>query len=353
MKDVSEKTEFVKKYYGRVLQNKSDLQTSACCCSDELLHPLVRDIEKQLDNEILAKFYGCGSPVPPDLEGRVVLDLGCGTGKDVFIASRLAGPEGYVIGVDMTDEQLEVGQRHIDSQMEKFGYSKPNVDLKKGYIEDLKSIGIEDNSVDVLISNCVINLSTDKRAVFSEIFRVLKPGGELYFSDVFAGRRVPAHLQEDPLLHSECIGGALYIEDFRRLLRDMGCPDYRVVAKKRINLGNPAIEKKVGMVDLYSMTVRVFKLNSLEDICEDYGQVANYLGTIPGYPHAFDLDDHHRFITGKPMLVCGNTASMLKETRYSRHFKVEGNRSTHYGPFDCAPASVKHEGDGEGGGACC
>ncbi len=181
MKDVSEKTEFVKKYYGRVLQNKSDLQTSACRCSDELLHPLVRDIEKQLDNEILAKFYGCGSPVPPDLEGRVVLDLGCGTGKDVFIASRLAGPEGYVIGVDMTDEQLEVGQRHIDSQMEKFGYSKPNVDLKKGYIEDLKSIGIEDNSVDVLISNCVINLSTDKRAVFSEIFRVLKPGGRTVF----------------------------------------------------------------------------------------------------------------------------------------------------------------------------
>ena len=353
MKDVSEKTEFVKKYYGRDLQNKSDLQTSACCCSDELLHPLIRDIEKQLDNEILAKFYGCGSPVPPDLEGRVVLDLGCGTGKDVFIASRLAGPEGYVIGVDMTDEQLEVGQRHIDSQMEKFGYSKPNVELKKGYIEDLKSIGIEDNSVDVLISNCVINLSTDKRAVFSEIFRVLKPGGELYFSDVFAGRRVPALLQEDPLLHSECIGGALYIEDFRRLLRDMGCPDYRVVAKKRINLGNPAIEKKVGMVDFYSLTVRAFKLNSLEDICEDYGQVANYIGTIPGYPHAFDLDDHHRFITGKPMLVCGNTASMLKETRYSRHFKVEGNRSTHYGPFDCAPASVKHEGDGEGGGACC
>ena len=145
----------------------------------------------------------------------------------------------------------------------------------------------------------------------------------------------------------------MYIEDFRRLLRDIGCPDYRVVAKKRINLGNPAIERKVGMVDFYSLTVRAFKLNNLEDICEDYGQVANYLGTIPGYPHAFNLDDNHRFIAGKPMLVCGNTASMLKETRYSRHFKIEGDRSTHYGPFDCAPASVKHEDDSEGGGACC
>jgi hypothetical protein len=125
------------------------------------------------------------------------------------------------------------------------------------------------------------------------------------------------------------------------------------VAKKRIKLGNPQIEAKVGMVDLYSMTVRAFKLGSLEDICEDYGQVAVYLGSIPGYPHAFDLDDHHRFIQGKPMLVCGNTASMLKVTRFKRHFKVTGDRSIHYGPFDCAPASIKHEGDGEGGGACC
>ena len=137
------------------------------------------------------------------------------------------------------------------------------------------------------------------------------------------------------------------------MLRDRGCPDYRVVAKKRIDLGNPEIESKVGMVDFYSLTVRAFKLDSLEDICEDYGQVANYLGTIPGYPHAFDLDDRHRFIAGKPMLVCGNTASMLQETRYARHFKVEGDRSTHYGPFDCAPASVKQEEGGEGGGACC
>jgi SAM-dependent methyltransferase len=353
MDDASERTEYVKTYYGEILRGTKDLRSNACCCSEELLHPAVPDIEKQLDNEILSKFYGCGSPIPPDLEGRVVLDLGCGTGKDVFIASRLAGPEGFVTGVDMTDAQLEVGMRHLHSQMKRFGYTRPNVELKKGYIENLQDIGIEENSFDVVMSNCVINLSTDKRAVFSEIFRVLKPGGELYFSDVFAGRRIPVHLREDPVLYSECIGGAMYIEDFRRLLGDLGCPDYRVVAKKRIQLGNPQIEAKVGMVDLYSMTVRAFKLGSLEDICEDYGQVAVYLGSIPGYPHAFDLDDHHRFIQGKPMLVCGNTASMLKETRFKRHFKVTGDRSIHYGPFDCAPASIKHEGDGEGGGACC
>ena len=353
MSDLSEKTAYLKEYYGKVLKGARDLKTDACCCSEELLHPAIRDIESQLDNEILTKFYGCGSPIPPALEGCVVLDLGCGTGKDVFIASRLAGEKGTAIGVDMTDEQLDVAQRHIDSQMEKFGYSEPNVLFKKGYIEDLKEIGIEDSSIDVVMSNCVVNLSSEKEKVFSEMFRVLKPGGELYFSDVFTGRRVPEHLQNDPLLHSECLGGALYIQDFRRMLRETGCLDYRVAAKHKIKIGNPKIEVKAGMVDFYSVTVRAFKLDTLEDICEDYGQVAVYLGTIPGYSHSFDLDDHHRFITGKPMLVCGNTASMLHETRYGKHFNVTGDRSVHYGPFDCAPAHEKLNSEDESGGACC
>lgn len=348
-----DKTEHVKEYYGKILHGKRDLKTGACCCSDELLSPAIREIEKQINNEVLTKFYGCGSPIPPALESCVVLDLGCGTGKDVFIASRLAGQEGFVIGIDMTDEQINVAQKHVDSQMKRFGYAKRNVEFKKGYIEDLEQLGIGDNSVDVVMSNCVINLSTDKKKVFSEIFRILKPGGELYFSDVFAGRRVPQEIADDPVLYSECLGGAMYIEDFRRMLRDNGCPDYRVVLKKRIKMSNPKLEMKAGMVDFYSMTVRAFKLKNLEDVCEDYGQSAVYIGTIPGYPHVFDLDDHHRFIAGKPMLVCGNTASMLQETRYARHFGVTGDRSVHYGPFNCSPASVKRDDESAGGGACC
>lgn len=353
MDDVKEKTEIVKEYYGKKLRSIKDLKTNACCCSDEMMHPAVREIENMLDDEILAKFYGCGSPIPPALEGCRVLDLGCGTGKDIFVASRLAGPDGFALGIDMTEEQINVARKHLDSQMKKFGYSKPNVEFKKGYIEDLKGLGVKDDSMDAVMSNCVINLSSDKRNVFSEIFRVLKPGGELYFSDVFAGRRVPDYLANDPLLHSECLGGSMYIEDFRRILQSVGCMDHRVVARHKIKLNNPGIEVRVGMVDFYSITVRAFKLDSLEDICEDYGQVAIYRGTIPGYPHAFELDDHHRFIPGKPMLVCGNTASMLKETRYSEHFEVRGDRSVHYGPFACAPAHEKHKNDNESGGACC
>ncbi len=344
------KQEIVQEYYGKRLASQKDLQTSACC-TYEPPTPERKKILSLIDAEIKDKFYGCGSPIPPALEGRTVLDLGCGTGRDVYIASYLAGERGMVIGVDMTDEQLTVARKHAGKQSRSFGFRKPNISFHKGYIEDLRPLGIADDSVDVVISNCVINLSPDKRSVFSEIFRVLKPGGELCFSDVFAGRRVPKDLEDDPLLYGECLSGAMYLEDFRRLLGDLGIFDHRVVSKRRIRLDNPEIEAKAGMVDFYSMTIRAFKLD-LEDVCEDYGQTAIYRGTIPEHPHHFELDDHHTFVTGKPMLVCGNTAAMVEETRYGKHFAVIGDRTIHYGPFDCSPAFEKKM-DGGSGGACC
>lgn len=343
----------VKEYYGKILATKNDLKTTACC-SIEALPPHHRKALANIDDEILDKFYGCGSPIPAALVGCKVLDLGCGAGRDVYLAAQLVGTDGFVIGVDMTDEQLEVARRHVDSQMARFGYDKPNVDFRQGYIEDLAACGIEDNSVDVVISNCVINLSPDKERVFSEIFRVLKPGGELYFSDVFSGRRISDELRSDPILYGECLSGALYIEDFRRMLQRLGCLDHREISKRRISLDNPALEARAGMIDFYSITVRAFKLACLEDICEDFGQSATYLGTIPEHPHRFPLDDHHTFITGKPMLVCGNSAAMVGETRFGKHFRVSGDRSLHFGPFDCAPASVKEAVcDPNSGGACC
>jgi len=346
--------ENLKSYYGKILASTKDLKTKACCCDGEPGSPAIRKILGSLPNEILARSYGCGSPIPAALAGCTVLDLGCGAGRDVYLLSSLVGPAGFVIGVDMTDEQLATARKHLAGQMRVFGYAQPNVDFRQGYIEDLHALGIGDNSVDVVISNCVINLSPNKEMVFKEIFRVLKPGGELYFSDVFAGCRLPPRLMDDPVLHGECIAGAMYIEDFRRLLTRLDCPDYRLVDKRKIALDNPETEAKVGMVDFYSLTVRAFKLNNLEDICEDYGQVATYQGTIPDQPHAFDLDDHHRFITNKPMLVCGNTAAMLTDTRFAKHFRVSGDRATHFGPFACGPAAGKAAADNDNpGGACC
>ena len=341
----------VKDYYGRVLTRTQDLKTSACC-SVEALPPLLRALARQLHPEVVSRFYGCGSPFPPALEGRTVLDLGCGSGRDAYLLSHLVGPRGRVIGVDMTDEQLDVARRHIDHHTQLFGYAEPNIDFVQGYIEDLAAAGIADASIDLVVSNCVVNLSPDKRRVLAEIFRVLKPGGELFFSDVYADRRIPPDLAQDPVLFGECLAGALYTEDFRRLMQALNCPDFRVMGKTSIALGNADIERRIGMVNFSSLTVRAFKL-PLEDRCENYGQVARYKGTIEDHPHAFVLDDHHRFETGRPMLVCGNTADMLTQTWYAAHFVVHGDKSRHLGLHDCGPAPVTANGECAPGGACC
>ncbi len=351
MNDSTTTLETVKDYYGKQLKTNGDLKTSACCSIDSIPNHH-KKILKLIDNEILERFYGCGSPMPLCLEGQTVLDLGCGTGRDVYMASHLVGENGYVIGVDMTDEQLNVANRHIESQREKFGFKKSNVDFRKGFIEDLKSMKIEDNSVDIVISNCVINLSPDKEKVFKEIFRVLKPGGELYFSDVFSSRRIPSELKSNPVLYGECLGGALYLEDFRRMLRQLGCLDYRVMSQTPIDLHNDKLENIAGMIDFRSITIRAFKIDELEDVCEDYGQVAIYLGTIEESPHEFVLDDHHVFKKGMPMLVCGNTTSMLEKTRLKTHFQIIGDRSVHYGLFDCF-GSAADDMDAGTANSCC
>jgi len=187
-----------------------------------------------------------------------------------------------------------------------------------------------------VVSNCVINLAADKEKVLSEILRVLKPGGEIYFSDVYADRRIPEALKTDPVLLGECLGGALYWEDFRRIMQSLGCPDVRVVKQSPIALEDPEVEEKIGMVKFSSVTIRAFK-TPLEDRCEDFGQLATYKGTIPEHLHAFDLDNHHHFETAKPLRICGNTYDMLASSRYARHFDFIGDKSIHFGLFDCAP----------------
>lgn len=348
MKSDSDLQADVRHYYGQVLKSQSDLKTGACCAMDSMpayLRALVEDVHP----EVRDRFYGCGSPLPPALEGCTVLDLGCGSGRDCYLLSRLVGAHGRVIGVDMTPEQLDLARSHLDWHAARYGYAQSNVEFRDGYIEDLATLGIADNSIDVVVSNCVLNLSPEKARVFREIFRVLKPGGELYFSDVFADRRVPEALRHDAVLLGECLGGAMYREDFRRLMHEMGCADARVVAQNPIPLFDAEIERRVGMLKFSSVTVRAFKL-PLEDRCEDYGQVAYYQGSAAAHPNAFVLDDHHLFESGKPMTVCGNTADMLTATRYAPHFKVLGEKSVHYGLFDCGPEASAAPGSS---GACC
>eukprot|EP00798_Chlamydomonas_sp_ICE-L_P010729 gene10729-17804_t len=262
-------TAIVKDYYGKELQSSADLKTSACT-SCEPPPMFIKQILSKIPEEVIKK-----TPPAQGIKGLRVRDLGSGSGRDCYAASALVGRSGTVIGVDMTDEQLD------------------------GEIEYLDKAGIPDKSVDLVISNCVINLSPDKPRVLEQVYHV------------YCDRRLPKELQTHPVLLGECLGGALYINDFIRICR----------------------------------------------------QVATYKGTIHGHKSAYDLDDHHRFVKGKPMLVCGNSASMVGETWLAPHFEVTGNRDVHFGQFDCGggavPVGVSAAASAGGGagdcatGACC
>ena len=350
MKDLDYQ-ENARSYYGEVLQGSSDLKTSACCPA-KAPPARLREALARLPDEVLARFYGCGSPLPEALEGCTVLDLGCGTGRDVFVAAQLVGPEGRVIGVDLTDNQLAVARRHAEPMRQRFGLPEGAIRFEMGNLENLAAIGIEDASVDVVISNCVLNLAADKGAALAEIFRVLKPGGELYFSDVFASRRLPHDLRNDPVFHGECLGGAWYWEDFRRLLSRLGVPDYRVIERHPLALEDERMRQLSAGIRFESATVRAFKLSDLEDRCEDYGQIVTYRGSVSSSPVVFELDPGHKFERGRPERVCGNSAAMIEGTRLARHFDVLGNRSHHFGLFDCgAPGAGGDAGPVEG--SCC
>lgn len=323
----------VREYYGSILTGSDDLKTNATCCTTDAPPKYVIDVMGDIADEVMERFYGCGSPIPPALEGCTVVDLGCGVGRDVYILSKLVGPSGRVIGVDMTESQLEVARRHQDWHAKRFGFEASNVDFKCGFIEDLAELGIEDESVDLVVSNCVINLTPFKEQVFSEIYRVLKPGGELYFSDVFCDRRMPEELRRDPVLRGECLGGAIYLDDFRRMMARQGWDDCLYTVIDDIHVSDLALETKLGFTGFTSRTVRAIKAAGLEDRHENYGQTARYLGTIPESPRYFDLTDEIRLIKGREVAISSNMAEMLAQSRYGAHFAIK-QRGAHRGAFD-------------------
>ncbi len=323
--------EVVQEYYGQQLTGTQDLKTSVCCDAT-LIPDWVKPLLANIHEEVLSRYYGCGLVCPPMLKGCRVLDLGCGSGRDVYALSQLVGPEGEVVGVDMTDEQLEVAERHHEYHAQKFGFD--NVRFIHGYIEKLEQLGLEPESFDVIVSNCVINLSPDKPAVMRGIHHLLKPGGEFYFSDVYADRRVPAAVKNDPVLYGECLGGALYWKDFERLSHLSGFADPRLVEDRPLEITDPDLERHVSPVRFFSATYRLFKVQELETACEDYGQAVTYKGDIQFAPDRFVLDKHHKFETGEVFPVSGNTWKILAESRFAPHFEFIGDFSCHYGIFE-------------------
>ncbi|MHA1637720.1 MAG: arsenite methyltransferase [Candidatus Thorarchaeota archaeon] len=229
----------VKKKYSEVAQRKKTTESSGCCGPSEKSAEPTDSCEcdssgtlaehygysiEGLPESVFESFAGCGNPVAVAslIEGEVVLDLGSGAGLDMFVAAKKVGKNGRVIGVDMTDDMLQKARKNA----EKLGIT--NVEFRKGDIEELP---VEDDSIDVIISNCVINLAPNKDKVFREAFRVLRPGGRMMISDVVLNAPLPKKVRDEVVSYTGCIGGAILEENYLQLMRDAGFEDVKVVEK--------------------------------------------------------------------------------------------------------------------------
>ena len=313
-------------------------QEAALCC------PVDYDPQylKVIPAEVIERDYGCGDPSQHVRRGETVLDLGSGTGKICFIASQVVGPEGRVIGVDMTDAMLEVARRNAPIVAERIGHG--NVEFRKGRIQDLaldlekldaelrarpidsadaflaaeelardlrvKHPLIPTGSIDVVVSNCVLNLVEPhaKRQLFEEIFRVLKLGGRAVISDIVADEEVPEELQNDPELWSGCISGALTETGFLDAFEAAGFYGIRLLKL------DTQPWRTVRGIEFRAATVEAFK--GKQGVCLDHNQAVIYKGP---FKKVLD-DDDHVLQRGRRHAVCAKTFQLFQKAPYREHF---------------------------------
>lgn len=348
---------------------------------------------KVIPAEVIEKDYGCGDPSKHLHPGDTVLDLGSGTGKICFIAAQVVGPTGKVIGVDMTDDMLEVAQRNAPIVAERIGYS--NVEFRKGRIQDLgldlnlldqhlKENPISDaasylaadaiaaelrvthplipsDSIDAVVSNCVLNLVETplKRQLFEEIFRVLKKGGRAVISDIVSDEEIPLHLQNDAYLWSGCISGAYTEEGFLQAFADAGF--YGIEILKR----DDAPWQTVEGIEFRSVTIQAWK--GKQGPCFERNQAVVYKGP---FLKVLD-DDGHAMERGKRYAVCDKTFNLYQAAPYKEHFAfiepITEVPLAEAKPFNCAASALRHPKETKGqdyrattvaaeccdGGSCC
>ena len=235
--------EEVQKFYAGRAQN------SVSCCGDASQNLLYEsELLTELPDDIAGFSLGCGDPITlAELApGEVVLDLGSGGGLDCFLAAKQVGEDGYIIGLDMTPEMLE----RATAAAQRMGID--NVEFRKGYLEDMP---VDSNSVDVIVSNCVINLSPDKPLVFSEMFRTLKPGGRVSVSDIVTTGELPEKIRKDMLAWGACIAGALQVDEYIQGLEDVGFEEVTVTAKT----GEGELLDNVPEIGLFSASITARK----------------------------------------------------------------------------------------------
>ena len=329
---------------------------------------------KIIPAEVIEKDYGCGDPSKHLKPGETVLDLGSGTGKICFIASQVVGPTGKVIGVDMTDDMLEVARRNAPIVAERIGYA--NVEFRKGRIQDLaldleildaewkkhpitnaasylaaddlatdlrvKHPLVADESVDVVVSNCVLNLvdARMKRQLFDEIFRVLKKGGRAVISDIVSDEDVPEDMQRDPILWSGCISGVYTEEGFLKAFADAGFHGIELLKHDEVPW------QTVEGIEFRSVTVQAWK--GKQGPCFERNQAVIYKGP---FRKVLD-DDGHAMERGKRYAVCDKTFQLYQKPPYRDHFAfiepltpISPEESQ---PFDCNGMRLRHPKETKG-----
>ncbi len=242
----------VKQYYGSIAKNvinkSKEEGCSSCGCGSKgnNSHLYTKDFIEGLPDEAVNASLGCANPVvlANPKKGEILLDLGSGGGIDVFISSKYVGDEGKVYGLDMTDEMLELA----NSNKEKMGVK--NVEFIRGYIEE---IPLNNEEIDVITSNCVINLCESKERALSEAYRVLKKGGRLAIADVVALKDIPANIKQSVEMWVGCIAGALPIKEYEEILRKVGFSNIEITP---INIYTKEVMKELArhknLEDLYS-----------------------------------------------------------------------------------------------------
>jgi len=365
-------------------------RTDKLCCPVDYDENLL----KVIPQEVIERDYGCGDPSCYLREGQVVVDLGSGTGKICFIAAQIVGPKGRVIGIDMTDEMLEVARRNAPVIAERIGYA--NVEFRKGRIQDLaldlelldrqlkrnpitdsasflaadelaeelrvKHPLIASDSVDVVVSNCVLNLveAKSKRQLFEEIFRILKKSGRAVICDIVSDEDVPEEMQGDPELWSGCISGAFTEEGFIAAFENAGF--YGIQILKR----SAQPWRTVQGIEFRAVTIEAFKGKQGE--CFERNQAVIYRGP---FKEVLD-DDNHRMERGKRYAVCDKTYNLYKKAPYREFFEfvdpIVDVPLEQAKPFNCSRTGLRHPKETKGrdydvtteahneccdGGSCC
>jgi ubiquinone/menaquinone biosynthesis C-methylase UbiE len=371
----------------RVVQDRyaagANVAEAALCC------PVDYDPQylAVLPQEIIDKDYGCGDPSRHLRPGETVLDLGSGTGKICYIAAQVVGPTGRVIGVDMTPEMLTVARKYQTQIGERLGFH--NVEFRRGRIQDLRTdlTAVEqylqrhpiasladlqafeafqaeqrtqqplivDESIDVVVSNCVLNLVQDqnKRQLFTEIFRVLRKGGRAVISDIVADEPVPPHLKNDPELWSGCVSGALQEHEFLQAFVEAGFHGIEILKR------DEQPWRTVEGIEFRSVTVAAYK--GKHGPCWDCNQAVIYKGP---WSEVKD-DDGHTLIRGVPMAVCEKTFRLYTREPYAQDIipvqPLTPIALKDAQPFDCSRDAVRSPRETKGleyqattdAAACC